>query len=394
MLHRAGATILLLLLSLRLSAQDYSSVVIGGDTISYKYTALDQTPHPAEFGLKLYDYMNLLPEEKKMANFSVMGGPGYSEHRGWQLTLHGDLQYRSPRRKALINELSVYTTVSLRRYYDVGIVGYNYLVSERHRLSYRASITSAPTYLYGLDYSRSSTDDRGVYTDKTYRAEIGYNWQISELFSIGVHADYRHSEAKNLDAKAWDIVAQRATKYSGGGVGLCGRFSTYKILDVNMQRGVSVNADITLRPKFLGAYAHSLWQFTADVRYYQPLWKWALLAFDLYGEYHSNHTPWMLRSAVGSDSRMRGYYSSRYNGNTLVGAQAELRQRVWEGLVVACWGGAAVAFSPDDSFRWQHLLPNYGVGIRWYLNPQSALRIDLGFGCHGHGFVVGLSEAF
>ena len=394
MLLRAGATVALLLICLRLNAQDYDSAVIGCDTISYKYTALDQTPHPAEFGLKLYDYMNLLPEEKKMANFSVMGGPGYSEHRGWQLTLHGDLQYRSPRHKSLINGLTIYTTVSLRRYYDVGIVGFNYLKSERHRLSYRASITSAPTYLYGLDFSQSSTDDRGLYTDKTYRAEICYNWQISELFNIGVHADYRHAEAINLNAEAQAIVAQRPTMYSGGGIGLCGELSTHKILDINYQRGVVISADIALRPKFLGTYAHSLWQFTADVRYYHPLWKWALLAFDAYGQYHSYHTPWMLRSAVGSDSRMRGYYASRYNGNTLVGAQLELRQRVWEGLVVACWGGTAVAFSPDDRFKWQHLLPNYGVGIRWYLSTKAALRIDLGFGRHGHGFVVGLSEAF
>lgn len=394
MLRRAGVVIALLCSALSLQAQSYDSVVIGGDTISYKYTSMDQTSRQRGFGLNLYDYTRLLPDEPKRVNFSVVGGPGYSETRGWQLSLRAAMQYRSPQRSELINELSVYAAASLRGCYDVGVEGYNFLTSSRHRIYYGGSVSSSPTYLYGLDYAASSADDPGLYTDKLYRAEIGYDWQISEIFSAGVHADYRHQRATKLDDRAATIVAHRTTSYSGGGVGIRVKMSTHKVLDINLQRGVVVRADATLRPKLLGSLEHNVWQFAADVNYYQPLWKWGLLAFDVYGEHSTKHTPWMLRSALGSDSRMRGYYYSRYNGDTLLGAQVELRQRVWEGLVVAGWGGAATAFSEGDTFSWRNVLPNYGVGIRWYADAHSAVRIDLGFGRHGSSFIVGLSEAF
>ena len=91
---------------------------------------------------------------------------------------------------------------------------------------------------------------------------------------------------------------------------------------------------------------------------------------------------------------MRGYYYGRYNGNTLVTAQLELRQRVWEGLVVAGWGGCGEVFSGGNEASWGKLLPSYGVGVRWYFNPTSLVRIDCGFGRDTYAFVVGYAEAF
>ncbi len=110
MLRRAGVVIALLCSALGLRAQSDNSVVIGGDTINYTYTAIDQTPRQSGFGLNLYDYTHLLPDEPKRVNFSVVGGPGYSETRGWQLSLRANMQYRSPQRSELINELSLYVT--------------------------------------------------------------------------------------------------------------------------------------------------------------------------------------------------------------------------------------------------------------------------------------------
>ena len=150
----------------------------------------------------------------------------------------------------------------------------------------------------------------------------------------------------------------------------------------------------SIYPSLLSSYTHTLWQVGAQFNYYQPLWHGALLALDIYGQMQSPHTPWILRLGLGSEQRMRSYYHSRYNGNTLLGGQLELRQRVWEGLVVAIWGGAATIASRNDALAWQKILPDYGAGIRYYTSPHSALRLDLGFGRHGLNFVVGLNESF
>ena len=92
--------------------------------------------------------------------------------------------------------------------------------------------------------------------------------------------------------------------------------------------------------------------------------------------------------------RMRGYYYGRFNGNTLVTTQLELRQRVWEGLVVVGWGGCGTAFSKGDPASWNKVLPTYGAGLRWYFSPTSLVRVDYGMGKGCSAFVVGYSEAF
>ena len=91
---------------------------------------------------------------------------------------------------------------------------------------------------------------------------------------------------------------------------------------------------------------------------------------------------------------MRGYYYGRFNGNTMATVQVELRQRVWEGLVLAGWGGCGTAFSVNDPVSWRKVLPTYGAGLRWYLNATSVVRIDYAMGRNCRAFVVGYSEAF
>jgi hypothetical protein len=75
-------------------------------------------------------------------------------------------------------------------------------------------------------------------------------------------------------------------------------------------------------------------------------------------------------------------------------AQVELRQRVWEGLVLAGWGGLGVVLSDNMSALRSEVLPNYGVGLRWYLNPTSVMRVDYGFGRGCKALVVGYSGMF
>jgi hypothetical protein len=189
-------------------------------------------------------------------------------------------------------------------------------------------------------------------------------------------------------------LGQNATKYSGASISLLLDFSTHKIIDINHQRGIKLELGATLSPKSLNNTSSTLYQADASINVYVPLWRGALLATDIYAGYQSSNTPWLMYYNIGSEQRMRGYYSSRYIGPSLLGAQLELRQRVWEGLVVAAWGGTAATFESKTKASWRNFMPDYGVGIRWYTNASQALRIDLGFGRHGHNFVVGFSEPF
>ncbi len=62
------------------------------------------------------------------------------------------------------------------------------------------------------------------------------------------------------------------------------------------------------------------------------------------------------------------------------------------GKVVA--EGSGTVFPSLRGFRWDHILPNYGIGLRVEFKHNVNLRIDFGLGRQTAGFSFGFSEAF
>ena len=127
---------------------------------------------------------------------------------------------------------------------------------------------------------------------------------------------------------------------------------------------------------------------------YLRIWRDAVLAADLYGEFNSAGTPWPMLARLGGGQRMRGYYEGRYTDNDLVAVQLELRQRIWRRIGCTVWGGAGNVFADFASWRWSHTLPNYGFGLRWELKKRVNIRLDYGFGRKTGGFLLNINEAF
>jgi hypothetical protein len=394
MLRSVAIATALLLCALSLKAQSINSTVIGSDTINYRYTPIDQTPRFEEFGLRVFDYLHLLPDEQKRANIAAFGLPAYSANTGLRFVVVGNLEYRNITDTKLIDNLHIEASASLTGYYNVRISGNNNFKNRQHSLLYLVEAESLPTYIYGLNFDTSSEGNPGSYTGRSYRARLKYSWHATSFLTLSTSLDYIHKQALNLDSRAAEIVAGRASKYSGLGASIAAEISTIKGDKIENKRGVYFGIKGFITPSVLSSYRHTLWQAEATFNYYQPLWPGALLALDIYAQLQSQQTPWTLRLGLGSDERMRGYYHSRYNGNTLLGGQLELRQRVWEGLVIATWGGAATVASNEDPLAWHKILPDYGAGIRYYTSPNTAIRLDLGIGRHGLNFVVGLNESF
>ena len=190
------------------------------------------------------------------------------------------------------------------------------------------------------------------------------------------------------------VVEDKETLFYGAGIGAILGLRTSYEEEINLRHGVDITFDILLRPQFSSNLDSDIWQISGLFDYYQPLWRGALMVVDIYGEHHSKGTPWLLLAKLGSDCRMRGYYPGRYNGNSLVSAQPELRQRIARFVVVTAWAGAGTIFSEYDRFDTSKILPNYGAGLRLYLNATTALRLDVGFGKDCRNFIIGLNEAF
>ena len=380
-------------------AQTDHTAIINGDTLRYRYTPDDTPPHSSTVnrGACRFFTQSLNNSHKELqygTRFMVIGGPGYSAETNFRLALMGRMMYRT--RRTPLETTPSYTaisaTASISGYYRFALDGCH-IFNQQHRIMYGGELRSLPTRIWGLTYNESLHNSQGRYTSKRYMIWGGYRYNISRRLFAGINIDYQYFKALKLDNRALTTLDHKPLSLSTASIGATIGYDS-RDSEINALRGIYAAVEGTFHPSLLSNIAFDVWRITATFDYFQPLWRGATLAFDVYGEFNTPQTPWMLRSQLGSESRMRGYYTGRFNGDNIVVAQIELRQHIWQGLSCAVWGGAGEAFSYNDDFKWNKILPNYGIGIRWSNANRACIRIDAGFGRDAFSIIVALNEAF
>jgi hypothetical protein len=141
--------------------------------------------------------------------------------------------------------------------------------------------------------------------------------------------------------------------------------------------------------------------FTFQFSQFFGLGKHLVLAYDVYdNSLTGGQSPFYLLPAMGSDSRMRGYYNGRYRDRNYIAAQTELRLRLNDRFGIVGFAGTGTVFA--GTFSPDLLKPNYGGGLRYFFDVEKGLsvRLDYGFGeqrpgeSRQSGFYIGLGEAF
>ena len=361
-----------------LTAQSVEHQIVGRDTISYSYTPIDQSYTQGGSGRFISEVLAGEP-------WSFMVLPIYTLETNFGLALSA--QYT----KANF-DISSTAVASITGYYNISIKGNNTL-RPRHNLSYGASTKSEPTRLWGLSFDSALEGDYCTYTSNNHRGWVQYTWQATEHGKLGLKASYQHLSARKLDSEAQVCLSGMLHTISSASIGALYDYDTRSLTSNFEQSGIHLNIGVKYRPRLLSNIDYELWSATLLFDYYCPLWRGSTLAFDIYGECNSKHTPWLLQSHIGDNSHTRGYYPGRFRGNTLLSAQLELRQHIWRGIGVVAWGGAGNIFSPDDPFAWRKTLPTYGGGVRYY-HKLLTVRADVAFGRNSYNIILGISEAF
>lgn len=381
-------------------AQEERSMIIGGDTLSYRYTPIDQSDTSIRDGGSGRSFLEPIPVGDN-GYLSYMVAPLYSTETNFGLAAalnyskfganEASLSAADAVKKSDIT-LSVYGSIS--GCYAFDIEGSCRLDKRGiQHLGYGGNIGSEPSRIWGVDYLSALHGVRRNYTEKEYSAWLRYALTFGK-FSIGAYADYRYLGALKLDDGAAQIFYDERLRVSTAGIGL---FAECDLRSASgndgVMRGVYAMVSGVYRPEALSNIEGDVVQLRAQFDYYQPLWRGAMVALDIYGETTSANTPWLLQSQMGSDSRMRGYYAGRFRGDRLAAAQVELRQHIWRGIGVVAWGGAGMVYNKGEKFDWSRTLPTYGAGLR-YRYEQLTIRFDVAFGRCGCAFILGLNEAF
>lgn len=371
-----------------------------GDTLTYRYTPAareDRKTSRGGFFKRLSD--KILRPATDIADsggyhFSIFGGPSYSTETSLKLGAVAMLTFRTDDDlSAQPSDISLSAGVSITGFYRAAIAGNTFFKADRHRLMYDAEITSQPTDFWGLGYRAAIDNPASKYTAKRCVLSLRYRYALWRNIYIGAYVGFSHVAAVGMRQAAEEYIGSRRRNFNTAGLGVALSYDS-RDYTVNAYRGAYLSAEYIVRPDVLGNVRSTLWQVTLIADWYRALWRDCIMAVDLYGEFHNAATPWLLRAEVGNDWRMRGYYRGRFNGDNLLTAQVELRQRIWNRLGCTVWAGAGNVFSHDDPFAWSKTLPNYGAGLRWEFKRRSNLRVDWGMGRKSNSFVLSINEAF
>jgi outer membrane protein assembly factor BamA len=156
-------------------------------------------------------------------------------------------------------------------------------------------------------------------------------------------------------------------------------------------------------PDFFGGENFNGSQIKLNIRNFWRLGNKMVLGVQ--GLYHTiqgrGNTPFYMLPQLGNDEIMRGYYGGRYRDENLFATQAEIRYRFMERLGVVLFGGGGKVFSNSET-NFRNLKPNYGIGGRYFFDPEKGLSIRLDYGLgekrpneeRQSGFYISFAEAF
>jgi len=339
-----------------------------------------------------------VPRDDGKFDISFIGGPHYSSDSGLGIGVVASGVYGMPvidtvGNKRLQNEVSLYGDVTTEGFVVVGIGGMQIFGEDRSRLNYDVFFAHNPRRFWGIGYEKAkNNDDYTKYTRLSVTANVEYLMRLGGDFFLGPTADFCWIGARNVDQpERWD---GQPLSVSSLGPGVMFTLDT-RDNTTAPNKGVYAALSQKFFPKFLGNSRGAFIMTQAFGSFYKPMWKGSILAMRLHGCFtYGGNVPWTMLPTFGGSYSMRGYYERQYSDRMEVDFTAEVRQKVWRRSGIVIWAGAGSVFPRFDSFRWDRILPNGGIGYRWEFKKNSNLRIDFGFGKGQTGFIFNINEAF
>ena len=348
------------------------------------------------FGQRIVSALTTPLVQSEKLQLTGHAGIAYTQETNLMLAASATATYKANNRQSINSSAALAAMASINGFFDIQASGTNYLGQYNDKLLYNIGGGSMPTRFWGLGYDAADDNLRTSYTRKQFNTAVKYMHRFSKSIWAGAGINLGYDKAAMLDSLgvAYLTTSGQATRsVFTSGISLNGTFDT-RDNEYNPTRGFYIALTGEMRPKSLGNYAKTLWNFNFQADYFQSLWRGGVMAVDLYGDLWSKDTPWLYWPSVGGTSRMRGYYLGHYMDCKMVTAQVELRQAIYGPIGVCVWGGAGNVFDSFKKFDTSKILPNGGLGIRLAVDGRTVLRVDYGFGRHSQGLIINVNEAF
>ena len=331
--------------------------------------------------------------EKKL-DVSFVVAPCYTREGGFGIGGAATALYRLDRKDSIMqpSDISLSGSASINGIYGITAKGNNHFKGNKCRLSYRLQFLHKTLDFWGISYTACAKNPMSEYTKRQIKWESDYVYKLSKDIHVGVAFNLNYTDL--LKIAAINYLTGQQKSYLFTGIGLSLQYDTRDFI-LNPKRGIYFMAREVFYPKFMSTYQNTIFNTTVVFDTYHKVWTGGILATDLYGQFYSGQTPWVLREELGSgSSRMRGYYAGRYMDCNQIVAQLELRQHIYSRIGCVAWVGGGTVFPSFKNLDFKYVLPNYGLGLRIEFKHNVNVRIDYGFGKDTAGFVFQFAEAF
>jgi len=332
---------------------------------------------------------------EQVIDLSIAVAPYYNQEASFGIGLMGSGLYRLDRKDSIMppSNITISGNASLKGFYGIYLFGNNYFKGNHSRLNYEVYFNNKVLNFWGINYDACAVNPVINYTRRRIKVYADYSYKLTKDFRISGIVDFsRDYVAKINDEYLYYLEGQKKS-YTFTGLGASLQYDSRDFIP-NPKRGAYLMIQGIIYPKGFGSYDKTLFRTTITADLFQKVWKGAVLCIDLYGRFNSKDSPWVLKEELGGANRMRGYYTGRYIDSNIISAQMEVRQHLFGRFGCAAWIEAGTVFPGFKEFEWDHILPTYGLGLRWEFKHNMNLRIDYGFGKKEGAFVLSISEAF
>lgn len=326
-------------------------------------------------------------------NFAPLGGPYYTSEKGFGigLVIAGDYSTCPSDTLLPTSNVSLTGTLATKKYYSVGIEGTHVYPRDTRRINYKLDFMSFSTYFWGIGFAMDNDDANktkyGLF-DITLSAD--YEWRLAHNLFVGPAIEMSYTNAHSITD--YDLWEGEPLRYFTISAGVLLQSDTRDNL-TGPNRGHFFELIQLFSPRFLGNENHSFSSTELSYNLYLPLWKGGVLASRFHGKWTYGHTPWGKMPTLGG-AAMRGYYKGRFRDKCATDITFELRQHVYRRSGIAIWGSVGSIYEKWADICFKRLLPEIGIGYRWEFKKNTNVRLDIGFGKHGSGFLFGINEAF
>lgn len=329
----------------------------------------------------------------KGVDWAVLPGPFANPEQGFGIGIAAVGLYSPLENKdsAPLSTINITGYGSTSGSYGVGVNNRTYFENDDLRLLVEAKASHTPEYYWGVGKQAAEVDSNKTLVEAQilgFTPKVAYQFLQNTYFLIGMDMESHRKLSSDTNLLLQDQL--KDTFLSAATISV--EYDS-RDFELNAHKGLlfSVNWN-AYRTDFGSDYDFD--EVTVNYRQYYKMTSDTVLAWEVYAQDIQGDIPWFALSALGSDKRMRGYYSGQYRDNSQLSSQLEIRHQFNQRHGMVAWaGGGNVAENYQELLdsKW---LPTYGIGYRFAFKPRVNVRLDYGFGKDSQAVYFQINEAF